>query len=142
MLAIRRVRRSDLAHIYNFVCELEAQRFDRLRFATIFNRNLTNPQNIYLMAVETKPVGFISCHAQTLLHHCDLIAEIQEMYVMPASRGREVGKALLLELKKIARKKKIAQIEVTSNVRRRRAHQFYIREGFTLTSKKFVYPVK
>ena len=41
------------------------------RFKERFSENLNNRSSIYLVAVneEDEPIGFISCHGQSLLHH-------------------------------------------------------------------------
>jgi PhnO protein len=42
--------------------------------------------------------GFISCHTQYLLHHCGIVAEIQELFVGKPSRKMVIGKALVNSL--------------------------------------------
>jgi PhnO protein len=99
---------------------------------------LKNENIIYLLAFESEePAGFISCHAQWLLHHAALIGEIQEMIVAEKFRSKGVGKLLIAELIEAAKSNGIHQLEVTSNKRREKAHQFYLREGFEQSHFKF-----
>ena len=93
---------------------------------------------MYLIAWAKKPVAYLSCHMQALLHHGGEVAEIQEMYVVPEQRGHGIGKQLVDKLKGILRRRKVKRIEVTSQVYRRKAHKFYEGENFKLTSRKFV----
>ena len=70
-------------------------------------------------------------------NHGGPVGEIQEMYVEPDYRSHGVGKALIDRLKSIAKTKNWLQLEVTSGLQRGKAHDFYLREGFADTHKKF-----
>ncbi|HEY0740905.1 MAG TPA: GNAT family N-acetyltransferase [Chryseosolibacter sp.] len=143
MISVRRAKRSDADFIYDCICDLENKKFSTARFRKFYFENLTSKDNIYLVASDAShPVGFLSCHIQPLLHHCARIGEIQEMYVIPDARSNGIGKILLDSLKQLAQKKKVEQLEVVSNKKRRRTHRFYLAQGFTFTSKKFVLPLR
>ena len=140
---IRKAEQQDFESINIFINKLEQEVFDKEKQQKIFLENLSNPKNIYLVATTNeKVIGFLSCHVQNLLHHNGAIGEIQEMFVVPKKRGLGIGKALVNELKTIAFKKKILQIEVTSNSKRIKAHSFYKDQKFKETHKKFVLNLK
>ena len=84
-----------------------------------------------------KPVGYISCHGQILLHHCGLVYEIQEMYVLPEYRSKGVGKILLNALLERLSNENYVLLEVASNMKRVDAHRFYEANGFLKTTYKF-----
>ncbi len=138
MIRIRNAKPQDIDIVFDFICELENEIFDKRLFKKIYVDNLKNKNNIYIIAWDKKPIGYLSCHVQGLLHHCGQIAEIQEMFVVHDKRGLGIGKRLLDKLKATAKKRKIQQIEVTSGLKRKRAHKFYLTENFILTSNKFV----
>ena len=139
-IEIREVKNTDFDTIFVFINELENQKFDVNRQREIFTENLANPYNIYLLAtIDTKPVGFLSCHIQHLLHHRGLVGEIQEMYIRPESRNLGIGHKLVDKLKRIARDQRVIQLEVTSDIKRELAHKFYKNQQFIDTHKKFVY---
>lgn len=129
----------DVDAVYAFVNDLESTVFDKQRFLEIYAMNLKNNDNIYLVAVDEEPVGYISCHVQLLLHHGGPIAEIQELYVAESERGKGIGRLLVDALKTEIKKRGIPQIEVTSRLHRTRAHQFYEKENFEWTHKKFIF---
>lgn len=131
---------NDLSFVYKCLCDLEEMTLDFGAFKSIFEANLTNPA-IYYVLVESdnQPVGFASCHVQALLHHAGLVAEIQEMYVLPNFRNRGVGRQLVQHFMDLARHENWVHLEVTSNRRRTRTHLFYERIGFVQTSFKFVW---
>jgi PhnO protein len=67
---IRKIKKQDLDFIYKSICELENEILNFEVFKTIFNENISNPKNLYLIAEnETEGFGFISFHTQNLLHH-------------------------------------------------------------------------
>ena len=70
-LQIRKIHSEDLNFIYKSTCELENEELDFEVFAAIFNENIANPNNLYLIAEnKNEEVGFVSFHTQNLLHHC------------------------------------------------------------------------
>ena len=138
MIKIRNARPQDVDIVFDFISDLENAIFDKRVFKRIYTDNLKNKSNIYFIAWDKEPIGFLSCHVQGLLHHCGQIAEIQEMFVVQGKRGLGIGKQLLDNLKATTQKRKIQQIEVTSGRNRKRAHDFYLKENFILTSNKFV----
>ncbi len=103
---IRKADETDFNSIYQFVNELEETVFGLENQKKAFEKNIKNESHIYLIAeLNNKPIGFISCHSQNFLHHAgQKIAEIQEMYVIPEKRKIGVGKRLVDELKRIAKK--------------------------------------
>jgi PhnO protein len=137
-MEIRNAESKDLDIIYNFICELENEVFDYQIFKGIFEENLLNQNYAYFVAeAENTIVGFISFHPQKLLHHCGLVGEIQEFYVIPNFRNQHIGKLLIDTIKDYAKKHGLKSIEVTSNKRRIENVNIYEHLGFRLTHNKF-----
>ena len=143
-LHIRKANLNDFNSVHSFVNDLEETAFETESIKRAFELNINNPNSIYLIAeVNNKSVGYLSCHSQFLLHHGgQQIAEIQEMYVDPENRKMGIGKKLIDELKRIAYKKGIEQLEVTSQNKRTKTHRFYERENFVQSHKKFTWKVQ
>ena len=139
-LTIRKVEDYDFESVYRFVGELENEVFDKAKQRRIFMENIENPVYFYLIAtLHDEPVGFLSCHAQYLLHHNGLIGEIQEMYIQPEHRSLGIGQKLIDFLFFLARSKNVIQLEVTSSKHRKKALDFYQNVGFIHTHRKFIY---
>lgn len=139
-LTIRKVEDYDFESVYRFVCELENEVFDKAQQRRIFMENIENPVYFYLIAtLYDKPVGFLSCHAQYLLHHNGLIGEIQEMYIEPEHRSLGIGQKLIDFLFYLAGTKNVIQLEVTSSKHRKKALHFYQSMGFIHTHRKFIF---
>nr|WP_295927913.1 GNAT family N-acetyltransferase [uncultured Dyadobacter sp.] len=138
-ISIRKATIADRAIIYDMICDLENNVLHREGFDAAFNRNVANPNVAYFLAEhDGHPVGMVSCHIQPLLHHAALVSEIQEMYVRPTYRSRQVGKAMMDHVTAFAKGEGAIQIEVTSRATREQAHRFYQREGFEKSHVKLV----
>ncbi len=137
-IQIRKVEKNDLDFVYKAICELENEVLDFEVFEMIFNENISNPKNLYLIAEnENEGLGFISFHTQNLLHHCGLIGEIQEFFIYQKYRGQGVGRLLINEILDFAQKNSLKSIEVTTNKKRVENVAIYENLGFTLSHNKF-----
>lgn len=135
---IRKIQNQDLDFVYKSICELENEVFDFEIFSTIFNSNVSNLNNVYLIAEnENKSLGFISFHTQNLLHHCGLVGEIQEFFIDKNHRGKGIGRKLVDEILKYAEENNLKSIEVTTNKKRIENVAIYENLGFTLSHNKF-----
>ena len=138
-ITIRPAISTDMLVIYRFIQELEETGFSSALFETYYLANISNPDNVYLVAVDKNNgiTGYLSCHGQILLHHCGWVFEIQEMYIQEEARGKGIGKMLVNELENKIRARNYVSLEVTANAKRMDTHAFYISCGFTETHKKF-----
>lgn len=135
---IRKVENHDFDFVYKAICELENEVLDFKVFEEIFNENISNPKNLYLIAEnENEGLGFISFHTQNLLHHCGLVGEIQEFFIHQKYRGQGVGRLLINEIKNFAAQNDLKSIEVTTNKKRIENVAIYENLGFTLSHNKF-----
>ncbi|MBF4517307.1 GNAT family N-acetyltransferase [Flavobacterium sp. ANB] len=137
-IKIRKIQIQDLDFVYKAICELENEVLDFEIFETIFNENISNPKNLYLIAEnENEALGFISFHTQNLLHHCGLVGEIQEFFIHQKYRGQGVGKQLIQKIMNYADQNNLKSIEVTTNKKRVENVLIYENLGFGLTHNKF-----
>lgn len=138
-VTIRFATAADFRSVYDFINLLEDEIMDETTQRQLFIENIARPDVVYLLAfADEKPVGFLSCHIQNLMHHGGKIGEIQELYVDESARNLGIGKQLTDEIKSIAKSRNVIQLEVTSRLSRTSAHRFYEREGFGFTHKKFL----
>lgn len=142
-LSVRKADINDIKPIFNFLCDLVGEDFDSETFNKAFIMNVTNPNNIYLVAeYKSEVIGYLSFNSRLLLHHGGKkVGEILEMYVKPEQRNLGVGKLLLDKIKMLSKVIKVHQLELSSNIERKGSHKFYLREGFVESHKKFVYLV-
>ncbi len=137
-IVIRKIEKFDFEFIYTSICDLQNETFDKLEFEKIFYKNISNSDFYYLVAqINTDKVGLITFHTQKLLHHCGLVGEIQEFYILPEYRGKGIGKRLIEEIFNYAELKNIKSIEVTTNKKRIENINIYENLGFILSHNKF-----
>ena len=135
---IRKIENQDLDFVYKAICELENEELDLKVFKEIFNENISNPKNLYLIAEnENEGLGFISFHTQNLLHHCGRVGEIQEFFIDQNHRGKGIGRQLIDKIMQFADQNNLKSIEVTTNRRREENVLIYENLGFTLSHNKF-----
>ena len=92
-----------------------------------------------LVAEEDKTIlGFIALHWFDLLHWKEKIGRISAFCVDESARSKGVGKKLLKATEDLFAAQGCAKLEVTSNARRTRAHQFYLNLGYEEDSRRFV----
>lgn len=135
---IRKIGKNDFEFIYQSLCELEDEILEATRFKEIFNDNIDNTKYLYLLAeCKNEKIGFITFHTQNLLHHCGLVGEIQEFYIISNFRNKGVGRQLFNKIIDFSHKQKLKSIEVTTNKKRIENIAIYENLGFNLTHNKF-----
>ena len=135
---IRKVEKQDLDFVYKAICELENEILNFEVFKVIFDENISNPKNLYLIAEnENEGVGFISFHTQNLLHHCGLVGEVQEFFIHKNYRGQGIGRELINEILHYVNQNNLKSIEVTTNKKRVENVAIYENLGFILSHNKF-----
>ncbi len=136
---IRKAVFDDLNAVHQLINELEDRIFDLEKFKLVYFKNCTHADfHYYVAEAKSKVVGFISINFQYPLHHCNRIAEIQELIVNKEHRNLKIGSALIDGAKKIAQENNCDTLELTSRFKRLDAHRFYEREGFQKTHFKFL----
>jgi ribosomal protein S18 acetylase RimI-like enzyme len=90
-----------------------------------------------LVADRVGVVGCLTWHVTLVLHRPRPVGRITMMVVAEAARGTGIGTALVGEAETRLKAAGCGLVEVTSNVKRLRAHTFYERLGFERTSYRF-----
>lgn len=83
-------------------------------------------------------VGFIALHWFELAHWKGKMGRITSFCIEEKVRSQGIGLSLLKAGEEILREAGCAKLEVTSNQRRQRAHEFYLKNGYVEDSKRFV----
>ncbi len=135
---IRKAQDSDLESVKLLVEELEEQKFDFEIFKGIYLKELLSDEiHYYLAEVNNEVVGFMSLFESTPLHHCHKLAEIQELIIREKHRGLSIGKEFIELATRLGQEKGWLQIELSSHMKRLKAHSFYMRNGFCRRHFKF-----
>ena len=133
---IREARPKDAAAIAGLIAELgyEAAEADVRRRLKRMRKDGEPP----LVAELEGVVGCLTWHVTPVLHRPRAVGRITLLAVAEASRGHGIGARLLAAAEARLRDLGCGLVEVTSNMKRMRAHGFYGREGYERTSYRFV----
>lgn len=89
--------------------------------------------HVFLLAeYDGAPGGFASYE---LNYQDQLVSKLHKIYILPSMQGKSVGKALLLEVARIAREAGMQQVWLNVN-RDNKASGFYERFGFRKTGEE------
>lgn len=139
-LNVRAATIKDAAPVYELVCELENIQYPQESFVNVYKLNIHDSRIGYFVAeMNESVVGFGSVYINNLLHHCGNIAEIQELIVSQNFRNKNIGKSLLANLIEWSNEQGALQVEVTCNIARAEAQEFYKANGFIATHQKLVF---
>ena len=139
-MTIRRAQHEDLPAVKLLVDELEETVLNEVDFERVFKKNLLlETHHYFLVWDENTPLALLSMVFSDHLHHAKTICEIQELVVTASYRNQKIGEKLIEFAKNYCKKKEVDQIELSSNFKRTRAHEFYMRQGFTRGHYKFVW---
>ena len=83
-------------------------------------------------------IGMCGISAMVTVHRPAPVGRVSVMIVDEAYRGRGVGALLVAEAERRLAERGCKIVEVTSNMRRERAHQFYEKLGYGRTSFRFM----
>jgi ribosomal protein S18 acetylase RimI-like enzyme len=90
-----------------------------------------------LVAEKGALVGVLTTSSMIVLHRPKPVGRISMLVVAEAARGAGIGAALVAEAEKRLAAKGCGLVEVTSNIKRLRAHGFYDKLGYERTSYRF-----
>jgi len=91
-----------------------------------------------LVAERGAVVACLTWHVTPVLHRPRPVGRLTMMVVAEEARGGGIGASLLAAAEARLRERGCGLVEVTSNMKRLRAHDFYRRLGFERTSYRFV----
>lgn len=137
-LNFRKATGKDADLVHQLIEELESQSINKNSFLKSYEQNL-NSDSVFYFIVEdlSGPVGFVSLHFQNLLHHFGMVAEIQELVLLAASRNKGYGKMILDKMIALAKLHHCVLIELAANKKRIDAHRFYTQAGWKQSHFKF-----
>lgn len=94
-----------------------------------------------LVADKGAVVGVLTWHVTPVVHRPKPVGRLTLLAVAEGERGAGIGAALVEAAEARLKKAGCGLVEVTSNVKRLRAHAFYERLGYERTSYRFARPL-
>lgn len=90
-----------------------------------------------IVAVDGEVVAGLAVYRVFEDTHNGMRMYVDDLVTDEAARGRGVGRALMTTLDEHARRAGVEVLSLDSGTQRTRAHAFYFREGFSITSFNF-----
>jgi GNAT superfamily N-acetyltransferase len=140
-MTIRVATRSDSASIKHLLAQLGYPDITLEEAERNIAKHQSEGYACLVAEIDDRVVGFIALHCFDLLHWKEKIGRISSFCVADSYRSKGIGGMLLDAGEEWLIANGCAKIEVTSNARRTRAHQFYLNLGYVEDSRRFVkYP--
>jgi glucosamine-phosphate N-acetyltransferase len=140
---IRGCRKSDFASVMHLLQQLwPSQQLDASRLQTVFERALDSNLQLYLCGTEDdRIVGFVSLSIKNDLWQAANLGHVDELVVDESVRGAGLGTQLLNAIIAEAKGRGCARVELDSAFQRKKAHEFYERNGFENRAYLFSKPL-
>ena len=130
-MKIRICDENDVIAVHQQIQELKMRPIDFEQFQNAYLSLLHGNRYTFFVAEEDeKVVGFLSLIIDYLLYRSDLVGVIEELTVSEEYQSLGIGKALLQHATDYAKEKGCLLLELSSGLKREKAHAFYERQGF------------
>jgi GNAT superfamily N-acetyltransferase len=134
---IRAAHTADASVLQELLCQLEHPLSQAEVLEKINQYNL--PQyHLLVIEVDSTVVGLASLHWYDVFYDVGYIGRITAFCVDQKFRSKGIGQKLLQAAEDYFLQHQCIRIEVSSNERRAGAHRFYLANGFTINSKRFI----
>ena len=93
---------------------------------------------VFVAEFESKIIGWIDCkisHTYLKKDYCEIVG----LVVDEMERSKGIGKKLMSKAENWAKDKGTKEIIVRSNIRRERAHKFYLNNGYVIEKQSMVF---
>lgn len=98
-----------------------------------------NDQRIFVAVDDDdRAVGWIHMAVESMLVH-DRFTQILGLVVTEGARSGGIGAQLIAEGERWARERGASSVRVRSNVKRERAHRFYLRAGYAIEKTSYLF---
>lgn len=138
-LIFARAKKDDFESIFVLLGELwPRENLNKVAIKKIFLNNIDEKKKgFFVVKVKGKLIGFASLDIRYNFQH-GKVGLIDEIVVKEGFRGKGIGKRFLNFVLKQAKRQGCKFVELFSAMHRRRAHKFYLNNGFVKASYHFI----
>ncbi len=137
-MSIRDAKESDVLFLKRLLLQLGYPDQDEIGIQQKIKHHGQEGYRLFVAEIDQEVVGFIALHWFHLLHSAGNLGRISAFCVDERFRSQGIGIRLLETAEGLLKLKGCGKIEVTSNPKRTRTHHFYLKQGYTEDSKRFV----
>jgi N-acetylglutamate synthase-like GNAT family acetyltransferase len=138
LITIRHAKQSDAVSVQELLCQLGYPDFTLQEVQEKIASHDKAHYRVLVAEVEDRVVGVASLHWFEMLHRKGLLGRITAFCVHEDFRSRGIGQELLKACEVVLRDAGCERLEVTSNLKRAKAHQFYLKSGYLEDSLRFI----
>jgi ribosomal protein S18 acetylase RimI-like enzyme len=123
----------EIAHLVErYWCFEQIEGFDADEIQKLLGRLVSQPQlgAVWLATMGRDPVGYAVVTFMISLVHRGMMAEIDELFVLPEARSYGVGSSLLAAYEKYLRAREFVRLQLQIDRDNHLARSFYRRHGF------------
>lgn len=143
MVSIRKAKKEDFEGIFGLIRELwPSEKFNESKLRKVYINQLDNGKIFLIAKKKGDAIGFISLCVKYDLQNQGKIGNVDEFVVGKTFRKKGVGKILLKEINKVAKKSGCLELQLNSSKKRKEAHAFYIGNRFNKSGFFFWRAVK
>ncbi len=141
-MTIRKAIPDDAIAVQRLLAQLGYPNLTEQGVAEKINAYSKSSYCILVGEVDFNVVGFISLHWFEIFHSAGTIGRISAFCIDEFFRSQGFGRQLLEAAETFLIKQGCTKLEVTSNIRRVRTHEFYLDRGYGEDSRRFTKYVK
>jgi N-acetylglutamate synthase-like GNAT family acetyltransferase len=141
---IRRANPSDIEAVLRLLQQLgykpDAEQVVALLKAGSMGNHATGntTDEVYVYEQEQRVVAFVALHRQLYFPTMEFLTRVMALCVDETQRNQGIGQNLLRFVETLAYQRGDRAVEVTSSPQRQRTHQFYLNQGYSQHSYKFI----
>jgi GNAT superfamily N-acetyltransferase len=140
-MIIRQATRQDSPYIGKLLIQLGYPNLSVEEIEIKINSYTQTGYQLLVAELDDLVIAFISLHWFDIFHSSGKIGRISAFCVDENFRSQQIGRQLLEYAEKFLLQQGCSKIEVTSNIKRLRSHDFYLMRGYFEDSKRFTkYP--
>lgn len=140
-MIIRQAKRQDSLYIKKLLMQLGYPNLSQEEVDDKIKSYAETGYHLLVAELNLVVVAFISLHWFDIFHSPGKLGRISAFCVDENYRSKQIGKQLLEFAEKFLLQQGCSKIEVTSNIKRLRSHDFYLMRGYIEDSKRFTkYP--
>lgn len=137
-MLIREATTADASSVSQLLAQLGYPGIDENLAREKIKAHHTEDYHLLVAEINSQVAGFIALHWFELMHWEGKMGRITAFCVDERFRSRGIGKQLLMASEELLKTRGCVKFEVTSNARRTRTHEFYLKNGYIEDSRRFV----
>jgi ribosomal protein S18 acetylase RimI-like enzyme len=138
-ITIRKAKEDDFEDVWNLLKELFVKdNISKIKTREIFLNDLKHENSVELvLELKNQVIGYTAVNIRDDIQTQGKVGYLSELIIEESLRGKGFGGKFIEELFSILKKMECKEVHLSSNYKRKKAHEFYKALGFNITSYFF-----